>query len=52
VTDPAIVKTWTAEGFSAFPKDQRSQAAAMAMVKSETARWGKIIRDNNIHVTQ
>ena len=52
VTDPAIVKTWTAEGFSAFPKDQRSPAAAKAMFKSEAARWGKIIRDNNIHVTQ
>ncbi len=52
VTDPAIVKIWTAEGFSAFPKDQRSPAAASAMMKSETARWGQIIRDNNIHVTQ
>jgi tripartite-type tricarboxylate transporter receptor subunit TctC len=52
VTDPAIVKTWTAEGFSAFPKDQRSPTAASAMMKSETARWGQIIRDNNIHVTQ
>ena len=52
VTDPAIVKTWTAEGFSAFPKDQRSPAAAKAMFKSEAARWGKIIRDNGIHVTQ
>jgi len=52
VTDPAIVKTWTAEGFSAFPKDQRSPAAATAFMKSETTRWGQIIRDNNIHVTQ
>jgi len=52
VTDPAIVKIWTAEGFSAFPKEQRSPAAASAMMKSETARWGEVIRDNNIHVTQ
>ena len=52
VTDPALVKIWTAEGFSAFPKDQRSPAAASAMMKSETARWGQVIRDNNIHVTQ
>jgi tripartite-type tricarboxylate transporter receptor subunit TctC len=52
VTDPAIVKTWTAEGFSAFAKDQRSPAAATAFMKSETVRWGQIIRDNNIHVTQ
>ena len=52
VSDPAIVKTWAAEGVSAFPKDQRSPAAAKAMFKSETARWGQVIRDNNIHVTQ
>jgi tripartite-type tricarboxylate transporter receptor subunit TctC len=52
VTDPTIVKTWTAEGFSAFPTDQRTPAAASAMMKSETARWGEVIRDNNIHVTQ
>ncbi len=52
VSDPAILKTWTAEGVAPFPKDQRSVAAANAMMKSETARWGKIIKDNNIHVTQ
>jgi tripartite-type tricarboxylate transporter receptor subunit TctC len=52
VSDPAIVKTWAAEGVSAFPPDQRSPAAAKAMFKSETARWGQVIRDNNIHVTQ
>jgi tripartite-type tricarboxylate transporter receptor subunit TctC len=52
VSDPAIVKTWTEEGVSAFPKNQRSSAAAMAMFKSEAARWGKIITDNDIHVTQ
>jgi tripartite-type tricarboxylate transporter receptor subunit TctC len=52
VSDPAIVKTWAGEGVSPFPKDQRSVAAANAMMKSEAARWGKIITDNNIHVTQ
>ncbi len=52
VSDPAILKTWTAEGVSPFPKDQRSLAAANAMMKSETVRWGQIIKDNDIHVTQ
>jgi tripartite-type tricarboxylate transporter receptor subunit TctC len=51
-SDPAILKTWEAEGVSPFPKDQRSTAAAIAMFKSEAARWGQIIRDNNIQVTQ
>jgi tripartite-type tricarboxylate transporter receptor subunit TctC len=52
VSDPAIVKTWANEGAMPFPNDQRSLAAADAMMKSEAARWGKIIKDNNIHVTQ
>jgi tripartite-type tricarboxylate transporter receptor subunit TctC len=52
VTDPAILKTWAAEGVSVYPKDQRSPAAGRAILKSEIARWGKVIRDNNIHVNQ
>jgi tripartite-type tricarboxylate transporter receptor subunit TctC len=50
VADPALNKIWAAEGVSPFPKDQRSVAAATAFFKSEAARWGKIIRDNDIHV--
>lgn len=52
VTDPATLKTWAAEGVSVYPKDQRSPAAGRAILKSEIARWGKVIRDNNIHVNQ
>jgi tripartite-type tricarboxylate transporter receptor subunit TctC len=52
VNDPAILKTWTDTGVSAFPKDQRSPAAARAYLKSEISRWGQVIRDNNIHVDQ
>jgi tripartite-type tricarboxylate transporter receptor subunit TctC len=52
VTNPAILKTWAAEGVSAYPKDQRSPAAGRAILKSEIARWGKVIRDNNIQVNQ
>ena len=52
VSDPALVKTWDAEGFYAFPKDRRSVAAATGFLKSEVARWGQVIRDNNIHVDQ
>jgi len=40
------------EGFSPFPKEQRSVTAANAMMKSEIARWGQVIRDNNIQITQ
>jgi len=52
VSDPEIIKTWADQGFTPFPKDQRSLEAASAMMKSETERWGQIIRDNNIQVTQ
>jgi tripartite-type tricarboxylate transporter receptor subunit TctC len=52
VSDPDIINTWTKEGFSPFPKEQRSVAAANAMMKSEIARWGQVIRDNNIQITQ
>lgn len=52
VADPALVKRWSVEGFDAFPKDQLSVAAARSFLKSEIARWGRVIRDNNIHVNQ
>jgi tripartite-type tricarboxylate transporter receptor subunit TctC len=49
VSDPAIVKNWAAQDVSAFPPEQRSPAAAAAFLKSEIARWGQVIRDNDIH---
>jgi len=52
VADPAIVNTWTAEDVSVFPSDQRSPAAASALLRSEIARWGQVVRNNNIHVQQ
>jgi len=52
VSDPEILKTWDDQGFAPFPKDQRSPAAANTMMKSEIDRWGQVIHDNNIQVTQ
>jgi tripartite-type tricarboxylate transporter receptor subunit TctC len=52
VSDPAIVKIWAGEDVSVFPPDQRSPAAASVLLHSEIARWGKVIRDNNIHIQQ
>jgi tripartite-type tricarboxylate transporter receptor subunit TctC len=52
VSDPAIVKNWAAQDVTAFPPDQRTPAAAEAFLKSEIARWGAVIRDNNIHLEQ
>lgn len=52
VSDPVILKTWAAEGVSPYPNEQRSPAAARALLKSEIARWGRVIRDNDIHADQ
>src|SRR5690349_3509418 len=52
VSDPALVNIWTAQDVSVFPPDQRSPAAANALLHSEIARWGKVIRDNNIRIQQ
>jgi tripartite-type tricarboxylate transporter receptor subunit TctC len=52
VADPALLKIWAGEDVSVFPPDQRSPAAAAAFLRSEIARWGQVIRDNNIHVQQ
>jgi tripartite-type tricarboxylate transporter receptor subunit TctC len=48
IADPAIVKSWADTGVAPYPKDQRSPAAARALLKSEIARWGQVVRDNNI----
>jgi tripartite-type tricarboxylate transporter receptor subunit TctC len=52
VSDPALVKIWAAEDVSVFPSNQRSPAAAGILLNSEIARWGQVIRDNNIHIQQ
>ena len=50
--DPEVLKTWHDTGVEAFPKDMRTPAAGEKFLKSEIARWGKVIKDNDIHVTQ
>jgi len=52
VADPAIVKTWATQDVSVFPADQRSPAAASALLQSEITRWGEVIRNNDIHLEQ
>ena len=48
ISDPAIVKSWADTGVTPYPNDQRSVAATRALLKSEIARWGQVVRDNNI----
>jgi len=46
--DPAILKSWADTGVAPYPKEQRTPAAARAILKGEIARWGQVVRDNNI----
>jgi tripartite-type tricarboxylate transporter receptor subunit TctC len=48
VADPAMVNSWAASGVAPYPQDQRSLAAARAILKSEVERWGRVVRDNHI----
>jgi tripartite-type tricarboxylate transporter receptor subunit TctC len=48
IADPAVVKSWADTGVAPYPKEQRTPAAARALLKSEIARWGQVVRDNNI----
>ena len=48
MTDPAVLKMWADTGVAPYPPEQRSAAAARALLKSEIVRWGQVIRDNNI----
>jgi tripartite-type tricarboxylate transporter receptor subunit TctC len=48
MTDPAILKLWADTGVAPYPKEQRSPAAARALLMREIARWGQVVSDNNI----
>ena len=50
--DPKIKKLWADEGVEGFPKQDRSVAAGRQIMKAEMERWGKVIKDNNIHLDQ
>jgi len=48
MADPALLKSWADTGVTPYPKDQRSTAIARTLLHSEIARWGQVVRDNNI----
>jgi len=50
--DPKVQKMWADEGVEGFPKEDRSVAAGKKIMQAEMERWGKVIRDNNIHLDQ
>jgi tripartite-type tricarboxylate transporter receptor subunit TctC len=52
IDDAAVLKSWEASGVAPYPKDQRSPEAAAKLLKSEIARWGQVVKDNNIQLSQ
>jgi tripartite-type tricarboxylate transporter receptor subunit TctC len=48
MADPGVLKSWAETGVAPYPQEQRSPAAARALLRSEIARWGQVVRDNNI----
>jgi tripartite-type tricarboxylate transporter receptor subunit TctC len=48
LTDPDILKSWAASGMVPYPKAQQTPEGAATYLKSEIARWGKVVRDNKI----
>ena len=50
--DLEVLKQWHATGLTAFPKEMRSPADGEKFFKTEIARWGNVIKDNDIHVNQ
>src|SRR5262249_892993 len=48
IADPALLKLWADTGVAPYPKEQRSPAAARALLNSEIARWAQVVHDNHI----
>ncbi len=48
--DPAVIKAWADSGVAPFPRDERSPEGGQALLKSEIARWGHVVRDNHIQL--
>jgi tripartite-type tricarboxylate transporter receptor subunit TctC len=52
LADPSTAAAWAKMGTLVYPEEGRSPAAASELVRSEAARWGKVIRDNKIEAAQ
>jgi tripartite-type tricarboxylate transporter receptor subunit TctC len=48
LADPKVKKLFADGGMDEYPADQETPAAAAALLKSEIALWGAVVRDNHI----
>jgi tripartite-type tricarboxylate transporter receptor subunit TctC len=46
--DAALMKSWADTGVTPYPPPERTPQAAQALLKSEIARWGEVVRENRI----
>jgi tripartite-type tricarboxylate transporter receptor subunit TctC len=52
IADPKVLKRFDKIDFTVFPDDQQTSTAADSLLHSEIARWGNVIRANNIEAGQ
>jgi tripartite-type tricarboxylate transporter receptor subunit TctC len=52
LADPKTVETWHKVGIQVYPKEGQTPEATNAYLKSEIARWAKVIKDNDIKAGQ
>jgi tripartite-type tricarboxylate transporter receptor subunit TctC len=48
LADPKVQKTFADGGIYEYPSDQETPEASAALLKSEIALWGQVIRENHI----
>ncbi len=48
LADPKVRKLFADGGMDEYPADQETPEAAAALLKSEIALWGQVVRDNHI----
>ena len=48
LNDPKVKKLFADGGMDEYPADQETPEAAAALLKSEIALWGQVVRDNHI----
>jgi tripartite-type tricarboxylate transporter receptor subunit TctC len=48
LADPRVKELFASGGMDEYPPDQLTPEAAAALLKSEIAGWGKVVRDNHI----
>ena len=48
LADPKVIKTYAEGGIYEYPPEQETPEASAALLKSEIALWGQVVRDNHI----